>query len=453
MLFFSTKSLAKHPLSRTFGGLCIFPLMLVIAGCGGDGGGVIEPPPATVASVSVTGPGTVEVGKTVTLNATATSTGGSPMTGQTFTWASNNDAVATVNNGVVSGVAPGSATISATAGGKRGEMVVTVTAVPVGSVVVVPDTATVAVGATRQLAATVRDASGGTLSGRTVTWSSSDTTKAKVSSTGQVSGIAAGTAMITAASEGKQGQATVTVVVPTASRVAINPLFTTVDAGQATNLAAQALNAQGQPIQGASITWSSLNPNIATVDPATGRTTGVAAGQARIVAQSGTAADTATVAVLGARSVLSTAFPREASSTTGPGVIRANVTPGQTITVPVILDLRKASANGDLGAAQFELTYDPAVLEFQSVTTGVSGSAETHLVEPGKFRYAFVSTNPQQQNAALTLATVTFRVANNAAVGTQRAIGLTYTTRPTDTSLNAYEQPITVAGTVRVVSP
>jgi uncharacterized protein YjdB len=395
----------------------------------------------------------VEQGKTVTLTATAMSTEGTPMAGQTFVWGSSNEAVATVSNGVVTGVAAGSATISATTGGKRGEMVVTVTAVPVGSVAVTPDTASVAVGATRQLSATVRDAGGGTLTGRAVTWSSSDTTKARVSTTGLVTGVAAGTAMITAASEGKQGQATVTVFVPAASRVALSPLFATTDVGQTTDLSAQALNAQGQPIQGATITWSSLNTNVATVNPANGRVAGQAAGQARIVAQSGNVADTATVAVLGTRSILSTAFAREGTSTTGPGVLRANVTAGQTITVPVTLDLRKASANGDLGAVQFELTYDRAVLEFQSVTAGVSGSVDTHLLEPGKFRYAFVSTNLQQQNAPLTLATLTFRVAANAAVGAQQTFQVTYPQRPVDTSLNPYEAPIVVGGRIRVVAP
>jgi hypothetical protein len=134
-------------------------------------------------------------------------------------------------------------------------------------------------------------------------------------------------------------------------------------------------------------------------------------------------------------------------------VLRANVTAGQTITVPVTLDLRKASANGDLGAVQFELTYDRAVLEFQSVTAGVSGSVDTHLVEPGKFRYAFVSTNPQQQNAPLTLATLTFRVAANAAAGPQQTFQVTYPQRPVDTSLNPYETPIVVGGRIRVVAP
>jgi uncharacterized protein YjdB len=395
----------------------------------------------------------MQAGGTVQLSATALDANGTPMTGQSFTWASSNEAIGTVSNGVVSGVAPGTAMISATAGGKRGEMQITVTSVPVASVTISPDTATLIVGGTRQLSALVRDAAGGTLSGRTVTWSSSDNTKATVSNTGQVTAVAVGTATITAASEGRQGQATITVVVPAASRVVINPLFATLDVGQNTTLAASILNQAGQPIQGATATWSSLNTNIATVDAATGRVSAAATGQVRIVAQSGAAADTALLMVLGTRSILSTAFAREAGSATGPGVLRVNATPGQTITVPVTLDLRRVSTNGDLGAVQFELTYDPALLQYQSVIAGVSGSVETHLVEPGKFRYAFVSTNPQQQTDVLTLATLTFRVAANAPVGTQATISLTYSSRPTDTSLNAYDAPVVVGGRVRVVAP
>jgi hypothetical protein len=117
----------------------------------------------------------------------------------------------------VSGVAAGTVTITATSEGKSGTASVTVTAVappppvPVATVAVTPATNSIPVGSTVQLAATTRDANGATLTGRVVTWSSSNTAAATVSGSGLVSGVAAGTVTITATSEGKSGTASVTV--------------------------------------------------------------------------------------------------------------------------------------------------------------------------------------------------------------------------------------------------
>src|SRR5207302_1230883 len=92
--------------------------------------------------------------------------------------------------------------------------VVTVTPVPVAavaSVVVSPASASVPVGATVQLTASLKDASGNMLTGRTIAWATSAAGVATVSASGLVTGPAAGTATITATSEGKSGTATVTV--------------------------------------------------------------------------------------------------------------------------------------------------------------------------------------------------------------------------------------------------
>src|SRR5947199_207583 len=81
-----------------------------------------------------------------------------------------------------------------------------------------PSRATVLVGQTLQLTATPKDSAGGTLTGRTVTWMSGNTSVAAVSSSGQVTGVAPGSATITATSEGKTSTAAITVTtVPVAS--------------------------------------------------------------------------------------------------------------------------------------------------------------------------------------------------------------------------------------------
>lgn len=157
---------------------------------------------------------TIDVGKTVQLTATA-----KPNKPVTFTWTSSNASVATVSSaGLVRGIAGGAATIAAASGGAQGTSSVTVkaVAVPVASVTVTPNPTSVAISSTVQLTATLKDANGGPLTGRTVTWGSSATAIATVGASGLVSGVASGTATITATSEGKNGTTalTVTAVAP-----------------------------------------------------------------------------------------------------------------------------------------------------------------------------------------------------------------------------------------------
>jgi len=83
---------------------------------------------------------------------------------------------------------------------------------PVETIVVAPDPAGVPVGQTVQLAAELLDKQGRVLTDRVVTWSSSNPSAATVDANGLVTGVTPGAATITAASEGKQGGASVTVI-------------------------------------------------------------------------------------------------------------------------------------------------------------------------------------------------------------------------------------------------
>src|SRR5947207_1001834 len=82
---------------------------------------------------------------------------------------------------------------------------------PVASVTLSPAATGVSVGATVKLTATLKDASGKALAGRSVTWASSTLGMATVSTGGFVTGVAVGPVTITATSEGQSGRATVTV--------------------------------------------------------------------------------------------------------------------------------------------------------------------------------------------------------------------------------------------------
>lgn len=81
----------------------------------------------------------------------------------------------------------------------------------VASVAVTPPSSPLPVGTTLQLSATPKDDQGNPLSGRTITWSSSDSAVATVSPSGVASGLALGAATLTAKVDGVAGSATVTV--------------------------------------------------------------------------------------------------------------------------------------------------------------------------------------------------------------------------------------------------
>lgn len=167
-----------------------------------------------VASVTVT-PSTLSlaVGQKWPLTVTLRDAAGSPLTGRTVTWISSQPSVATVNgNGLVAGLAAGTTTITATSEGESGSATVTLTVspVPVASVLVTPSSLSLAVGQTGQLTATLLDSTASVLPGRTVTWTSSQPSRATVNGSGLVTGVAAGTTTITATSEGQSGSATVT---------------------------------------------------------------------------------------------------------------------------------------------------------------------------------------------------------------------------------------------------
>jgi len=67
-------------------------------------------------------------------------------------------------------------------------------------------------GATEQLTATLHDQNGATMSGASVTWASSASSVASVTSRGLVTAVADGTATVTATSGSATGTASVTVV-------------------------------------------------------------------------------------------------------------------------------------------------------------------------------------------------------------------------------------------------
>ena len=213
---------------------------LALAGCGGGGGGSSTPPPpaVTLSSIAVTpATATVAIAGTQQLTVTGSYSDGSTkdLTGSSTFAASPSGVVSVSTGGLVTGVAAGTATITASSGGKSGMMSVTVPApaVTLTSVAVTPATAMLAVAATEQLTVTGTYSDGSTKDlTNSSTFAASPSGVVSVSNSGLVTGVAAGTAMITATSGGKSGTASVTVPAPvTLTSITVSPSTASVNLG------------------------------------------------------------------------------------------------------------------------------------------------------------------------------------------------------------------------------
>ena len=187
----------------------------VAASAGGTSGiATINVMPPPVSSVSVAPAlDTIVRSGTVQLTATAFDAQHNPLANRTFTWSSNLPNVANVDaNGLVTGVATGPATITATSEGKSGTSTVVVIPPPVASITVNPPVNTLTIGDSVALTATAKDASGSVIPDAPITWSSNNTAIAGVSSTGVVTAVGGGTATITAQSGNASNTASVLVI-------------------------------------------------------------------------------------------------------------------------------------------------------------------------------------------------------------------------------------------------
>ena len=179
--------------------------------------GVARPEPsgnaAVVRSLRVVDvPARLVPGGSARLSALALDAGGASLGPRAARWSSSDARVATVNaDGVVTGQAPGQATISATFEGARGSATIVVAEEAVASLVLGPAPAPLQPGQRATLAAQTRGASGAELSGRAIAWRSSNDAVATVSAAGVVTAVAPGSAVVSATSEGVSGSVTITV--------------------------------------------------------------------------------------------------------------------------------------------------------------------------------------------------------------------------------------------------
>ena len=248
----------------------------------------------------------LKVGDVLQLNATVAP---SNATDKTVTWSSSNNSVATVSSsGLVSAKSEGTAKITAKTedGGKTATVTITVKKADAGSVSVTgvsldKSSISLKVGESETLKATVSPTNA---TNKGLTWTSSMSSVATVTSDGVVTAKAAGTATITVKTDdgGKTATCNVTVTYNgdpggeiSVSQVTISPTTANMTVGDTKQFSVKVdpANATNQEVS-----WSSSEPSVASVD-SKGMVTAKAEGKATITvtAKDGGVSSKATVTV------------------------------------------------------------------------------------------------------------------------------------------------------------
>ena len=197
--------------------------------------------------------------------------------------------------------------------------------------------------------------------GREVTWSSSDSTKVSVSSSGVVTAVAEGTATITATSNGKTATCVITVSAFSVESISIDQ--SDITSNGETQGATHNLSATTTP-EGGTVKWSSSNTSVATVGQYTGVVTIVGNGTTTITATdlTETVSDSITVTV-------------------------SNIVVMHTVSVGTLTNVSLAMVDGSSNTIEdgdtiaegssLTLTFTPTTGEIDTVTVLMGGVSQT----------------------------------------------------------------------------
>ncbi|MBL0171714.1 MAG: Ig-like domain-containing protein [Gemmatimonadaceae bacterium] len=241
------------------------------------------------------------VGDNAAIAATVTSIAGDRAPDGPIHWTSEDSAIVAVDvNGLVTGVSPGSARVTATFDDDtRVNVQVFVTSVlrPVSRLVISPPTVNLITGNTARVTVQALDDAGIPVAGAIIAFGSDSTqiATARVTTTRTrelnqvfvIGAVSPGATLVTATSQGATTSAPVVVtpVVTPVSQVTVSPANVTLAAGGAVRLTSQVLDRIGHPVAGATVAYASDASPVAVVDQS-GLITAVGPGTARITATS-----------------------------------------------------------------------------------------------------------------------------------------------------------------------
>ena len=251
-------SLAGRPprggISRPFGFWLLAPLLLLSA-CGDDTAAPELPEPTTV----LLEPGAVTLdalGATAFVTARVRDQNGEPMASDGLVWSTDDASVATVTgSGVVLAVGNGATTLHAVLGDAEATLAVTVAQTASFVLLDVDSLSFRDPGDTATVAATAEDALGAPIAQPGVSWSSGDTTIARVGPSGLVEAVGAATPFVRDAAG--SGEATGPVRVATERALVQLGTFPVVArVGEEVALSARVQDLAGSAYPGAVVSWS-----------------------------------------------------------------------------------------------------------------------------------------------------------------------------------------------------
>ena len=229
------------------------------------------------------------VGDRVQITATVLDQDSKVISDATIYWRSANQSIASViNSGIVTAVSGGTTVITVSSGYATASATISVEQEASSVEISPPSLTLMRAGDTGQFTAVVKDKGNTSIPDALVVWSSSHPDIATVNTTGLVTAVSRGSALITATSGGHSTSRPVHVEIPpVAARIELNLTEATLSAvGQGVQLDALVYDAEGAAIPGALVTWSSRNSDYATVD-GSGLVIAVSNGTTRVTATSG----------------------------------------------------------------------------------------------------------------------------------------------------------------------
>lgn len=278
--------------------------LFVLGACSGGGGGAdipapVTPPAPTVATLTLS-PASVQmvVGGRAPLTLIVTDSRGATVTGRAAQWTSTNSAVVVVDDSIgVRGLAVGTATVSATMDSRSGTAAVTVFPAGVTTLRLAPAAATLPIGGAIPFVVTALDTLGGAVAAPVVTWSSSAPAVISVGSDGVARALAAGTAIVTATTNGRTATAMLQVSRPPVGLVTVTAPSQTLAVGTRMRLALVVRDTAGTILTDRLGTWATSAASVASVS-ADGEVLGLAAGTVTITATVESRAGSATIQVV-----------------------------------------------------------------------------------------------------------------------------------------------------------
>lgn len=302
--------------------LLLGTLVSMFVGCGGTNShSVTAPPPPQLTLRSIRVASSVQsipVNGTGQFTATGSySDGSSKDLTSHAVWTSSSSNIASVSgSGVATGLTNGTTTITATVGPVHGSTSLIVTPI-LSSITITPLSPSITVNATEQFSATGVWSDGSTqdLTSQ-VTWASSDNSIASIDNSGLATTLAAGSVTISATSGAISGSASLTITAPTLSAIVVTPDSTAVPIGITQPFSAMGLFSNGSSQQLASVTWTSSNAGVASIDAA-GTATTLGTGTVTISATSGSVTGSTSFSVLPAALVSISISPSSPSLALG----------------------------------------------------------------------------------------------------------------------------------------